>query len=369
MKTSRLCLMITFLLMCHFLCEAAAATRPRYVFTDLGTAPGVTWSEAAAINNQGQVAIRTQTKDGRRSSVWLPDKPNGTTGKFQDLGLIPYEEPALDHTPETIVNDINDKGIMVGVSGAGFHYRGADYSDAFRMKVGNQLSRAYILGPEQLAVPNAINNRGVIVGAFEDASTSHAMIWPARGKARSLGKLHKGDDICAALDISESGAIVGYSDEHAWLLTGKRMRDLGRGCACGINGHNIIVGESEGRACMWVGGKRRILDQTKYQPGVSTDECHNYTRSIAHAINDSGLVVGQVAVLAPAKAGSQAHYESRAAMWVDGKMIMLSEADGVPPRWTLISARSLNNSGQIAGIGQLAGGETSTRAFLLTPVH
>lgn len=364
----RLCLIATCLFVCQALC-GAAATRPRYVLTDLGTAPGATWSGSVAINNRGQVAIQIESKDGPRSSVWLPDKPNGTTGKYQDLGLIPYEEPALDHTPETIVNDINDKGIMVGVSGSGFHYRGADYSDAFMMKIGKQLSRAYILGPEVLAVPKAINNRGVIVGALEDASTSHAMIWSANGRARSLGKLHKGDQACSALDVNDRGAIVGYSDGYAWLLTGNRMRDLGRGCANGISNRNIIAGESGGRACMWVGAKRRALDRTKYQPGVSVGEWLSYMRSAALAINDSGLVVGQVAARAKSKAGSHAHYESRAAMWVDGRITMLTDVDGIPPRWTLISAQSVNNKGQIVGVGQIAGIEPGRRAFLLTPVH
>jgi len=367
MKMSfRFCLVAALLFACAALCWAASKP-PRYVFTDLGDAPGVTSSHAVAINNLGQVAIGTSTKHGPRSSVWLPHKPNGPTGKFQDLGIIPYEESAQNEdAPETRVCDINDNGIMVGISGSGDSYKMADYSDGFRMRVGDRLSRAHILGPEKLAVPDAINNRGVIVGVFQDATTSHAMIWPVKGKARSLGKLHNGDQLCGANDVNERGVIVGYSDEHAWLLTGKRMRDLGRGCANAINNHDVIVGRSEDRACMWINGNRRTLDQRKYPPGVSA---YDGPGSGAVAINDSGAVVGYVPVSVPAETGGKARREFRAAMWVDSRMTLLTDAAGVPSGWTLTSADAINNKGQIVGTGRIDGNDENTRAFLLTPVR
>lgn len=78
---------------------ALAAPTPRYVFTDLGSIPNSGMSEAAAINDRGQVVINAGTGGAARefcdgsprygqAFVWTPNKPNGTTGKFWDMGVI-----------------------------------------------------------------------------------------------------------------------------------------------------------------------------------------------------------------------------------------------------------------------------------------
>jgi uncharacterized membrane protein len=335
-----------------------------YVFTDLG------YGQAVAINNLGQVIVQASE---RKSFVWIPSSPNGTSGTFWDMGLVlPNEHVDSEFGTETIANDINDRGEIVGISGSGWGYKGFSSAVPFKTKVGEKLDKTCILKPEQCPVPRAINNRGVIVGEFAAASSSHAIKWSPGGQAVSLGKLPRDTKVsftaCAALDVNDRGTIVGYSEGHAWRLDGKHKRDLGEGSANAVNNDGVVVGGSGGRACIWIGSRKRLLDGTYYRESLSGDLENSY--SLANDINDNGEVVGVTSAYRPA---NSTFLEGCAALWSGGRRVSLNGIGGLPEGWMLTSALAINNKGQIVGYGQYSapGGHwfgPASRAFLLTPI-
>lgn len=341
----------------------------RYVFTDLGKAAGNSDSRAVRINNLGQVIVRTNGE--QRSFVWIPNKPNGTNGRFWDLGLVPPKDYYPEFGTQTIALGINDKGEVVGISGSARYYKNASCSEPFKTRVGKKLDLSCVLTDKDGGTtPYAINNHGVVVGALEAATTSHAAKWFSDGRGVSLGKLHKGDFECAAYGINDHGTIVGMSNEHAWVLDGMHKRDLGPGTANSINNRGIVAGTSgDDRACIWVGGKRQLLDRTHYRTLSGSNRFSSKGSSVAADINDAGQVVGSLSVYIPASRSQREHYEDRAVLWSGGKTINLNEISGIPPGWTLKCALANNNKGQIVGVGESAARPDRARAFLLTPLR
>ncbi len=74
------------------LAPSGAGNHATWVITDLGTLPGFLSSAAFGVNNVGQVTGSTSTDTGVGSGnihgfLWTPDRPNGLTGAFTDLGV------------------------------------------------------------------------------------------------------------------------------------------------------------------------------------------------------------------------------------------------------------------------------------------
>lgn len=327
---------------------APSVENPQYTATQLDLRP-------VTMNNLGQVLGHTQ--------VWLPDVPNGTTGRVWDMGVItPDKDPFPEHGIITEAHGINDNGEVVGISGSGMRYKGLSFAGAFKTRIGKTLDKSRLLKTETGSVPYDINNRGVIVGETEDASTSHAVKWSPAGRLAPLGKLRKDDPYCGAKDINEIGTIVGYSgpypDWRAWVLTGMHKRDLGPGQAKAVNDHNAIVGVSERRACLWAASKRLLLDQKDYASDYPLDGRHPY--STAFDINNAGMIVGFVSA---SKEVSENVWEaqSHAALWKDGGAVDLNDVVVLPEGRVLERAVAINNKGQILC-------SSGGKAVLLTPV-
>lgn len=330
---------------------ALAKPVQHYTFTDLGAIPNVNYSEAVAINNSGQVIVNAYGT----SFVWTPNKPNGTAGTFWNMGTIIPEGQDMDPVYETFAYGINDKGEIVGVSGYSNYFRWSRAALPFRTRVGRKLDRTCLMrrGELHFEEPRAINNWGVVVGALVGVDSSHAVKWGPDGSYVSLGKLNKHDLAAGANDINDCGTIVGYSEEHAWVLTGMHKRDLGKGRANAVNNHDVIVGVSNKRACVWVQGKLRPLDTNLYSLGnYYNHDLEVY--STAQDINDKGQIVGI--------------YEASAVLWYRGKVTDLNEVAPIPANWNLVSAKAINNKGQIVGTATV-GDKTVKRAFLLTPIE
>lgn len=363
MKKGLLFLLCTAMIMIFWLvADGGDSQRVEYTFTELH---GI---RAVAINDRGEVILQIQ----REASVWIPDKPNGTTGKYVDLGHI---DP-VRYDPEfgfvTNVNDINNKSVIVGISGAGSHYKGAHDALPFKIKAGGTLSRKNRMGSESAPTPYSINNKGEIVGELQATSTSHAIKWKQTGGYVSLGKLKPTDRLCRARDINDKGVIVGTSDEHAWIKTGANKTDLGKGEALAVNNQNVVVGASGRRACKWIGTKLSFLDGERL---VTTIKILGLFGSTATSINDKAVAVGSAQVYGHKSIDKNLYAYEHAVIWKNGKRVNLDKLVKIPKAWSrLVVAQGINNKGQIIGYGirhkrETGGVPSHEQAFLLTPVR
>lgn len=196
-----------------------------------------------------------------------------------------------------------------------------------------------------------INDAGQAVGYSSYAWSDHqACVWESNGDKRSLGTLPSGDfsPWSEAYDINNFGQIVGYStgtngyyqaviwDKDSPIESLGTLDGVLDSVACAINDSGIVVGESGGHAFFW---NRQEGMQDLGQVGIIS------TR--AEDINNLGQIVGG------SYSGSGL---DRAFIW--------EEASGMRELGTLSVegysysyANAINNSGLVVGV-------SSDRAFV-----
>jgi probable HAF family extracellular repeat protein len=209
-----------------------------------------------------------------------------------------------------------------------------------------------------LSDARSINNRGEIVGWAEGTSTfDHAVLW-RDSIALDLGTL--GGTQSQAFDIDESSRIVGWARLpngllHAFLWQDGAMIDLdtlpGESIAHAINDSGVVVGWvgdfDNKRAFVWFDGGMELL------PGGSEV-------SEALGLNNRGEVVGTYV-----RSGTTG-VDFRAALWKDGARYDLTDLIG-NDNITLNFAYAINASGQIVGVGTHHDNNASQFGFRLTP--
>ncbi len=170
--------------------------------TDLGTLGGRS-SVAGAINDRGQVAGISETPHGElHVFVW-------SAGRMRDLGRT----VSLPRTAARWWNDVggraqmdvaglNDRGEIVGT---GLRLHGASISSGFVLRQG----KATALDPAGLddTVPEAINERGQIVGQSWNHALAYPLLWVGR-TTTVLPTLNSG--FARATGLNEHGQIVGW---------------------------------------------------------------------------------------------------------------------------------------------------------------
>ena len=212
---------------------ASSAFAQLYSITDLGTL-GESSSQAHSINEAGQIVGSSITSDGERHAfLW-------ENGKIIDLGTLP-------RSPASHARDINNSGDIVGESlNSDGNLRAVLWRDGQILDLGtfqgDTRSQAYgindlgqIAGvstpgraviwieddihelPRSCCATSglafSLNNRTEIVGTHWSAG---AVVWTWH--ARVAGILQSGelrDDDATALDINESGHIVGTTDDNS----------------------------------------------------------------------------------------------------------------------------------------------------------
>ncbi|MBA4143809.1 MAG: DUF3466 family protein [Nitrosospira sp.] len=256
--------------------------------TDLGILPGGgDYSEAWAINDQGQVAGSSwsSTNDTIRATVW-----NGTTAT--DLGTLPGADASYARA-------INDSGQVAGWASTEGSTRAALWNGTTATDLGT-------LGGGS-SVAYAINNDGQVAGQsalLPGSSTSHATVWSGTTPA-DLGTLPGGDD-SAALAINDLGQAAGRSTflpgsfaYHATVWNGTTPTDLGTlggdySEANAINNAGLVVGwadtlDNGTSATLWDGTTatdlNNFLDESMIDAG--------WVLTGAADINDRGLIVGE----------------------------------------------------------------------------
>jgi probable HAF family extracellular repeat protein len=370
--------------LCGLLVWTAAVVAPRqpavgaplYSVLDLGpTSDSLT---VTGVNVRGQVTYYTEAGGIATAFRTEPNSPfNLDTDALGTLGG--FSAQAMG---------INAANQVVGTSerfGGGYH--------AFRTTAGSPIDPATddlgtLGGPSSVAV--AVNDRGQAVGYSETAvagivrafrTSAGASINPA---ADGLGTLGGGSS--KAIAINNRGQVIGESRvADAGPVRGFRTAvdaaidplssDLGSlgGAATfarGINRSGQVVGFSNLGGAGGEGPLRAFRTQPDAAIDPETDDLGTLggARSFARAINDRSEVVGESEW--SGSSAMRAFVAGPDGVMLDLNTLLEPSAEG----WELLSARGVNNRGQILAVGQWdpdgAGPEpAASRAALLTPAR
>lgn len=325
-----------------------AIAQIHYKITDLGALPGLedTYVWQQTLNNRGHVAAYANSAAN----------PNAFAGDFSFLwkGAGKVELlPDLPGASETLAFGMNDLDQVVGMSGAAGDSVGV-YAVLWEKGVAHNLGA---LPGDAGSQAIYINNRGVAVGgSCKTASVWSAVFWQ-EGKIHLLLPPKDSPTWTAcnlAYSINDEGEIAGQCGPspmlfHTVVWKQGRATDLGTlGGDCSmsfsINDRSQIVGYAQTATGDW--------HASLWQKGTVTDlgTFGTDTFSMALSINNRGQIVGCS--------------NSYALLWEKRETVDLQTRIPGDSGWVLWCAASINDLGQINGIGMHNG---QIRAFLLTP--
>ncbi len=271
---------------------------------------------------------------------------------FTDLGTLGDQS--------SFATDINNNGQIIGISftsnNVSFLGQPFIYSNGNMQKLGNF---------EGYFSAISINDNGMVVGQFKSPellASSKAFLY-SNGSLKDLGALDGG--ISAAIDINDSGLIVGFSSASnggtaAFLYSNGTMQDIGslggtKTFASSINNSGQIVGESYTSdpnpnvyPYVYEDNRRAFLYNNGSMQNLGT--LVGDTFSAAYSINDNGQAVGQ---------SGKSEFDTRAFLYANGAMQDLGNLGG-----SFAIASSINNNGLVVGLSSISEDTTNTRAFL-----
>lgn len=323
------CGWISLVMAAGLLCSMSAHAAPAYKITDLGNL-GSNIISPRAINNSGTVVGGASTSSQLHAFYYA----NGNLASLGTLGGNSSQ-----------ATDVNDNGATVGYSNTSSQ----GLNHAFLYQNGSMID----LTPTGSSGSAAgINNSGTVVGQND----GHAFIYQ-NGAMTDLGTL--GGNYSGALDINENGAIVGQSGnsqgiKQAFLYENGSMISLGtfggdEAQAEAINDNGGIVANSFSNSTF-------LYHAFYYGNGatINLGTLGGIYGSRGFDINNNGQIVGY--------SYNQLN-QNRAFIYDNGIMTDLNDLLVDASGWTLLGAESINDSGQIVGVGTLNG---VTHAYLLT---
>ncbi len=318
---------------------------------------GEGYSDAFSLSDSGQVAGVAGGKSGQGRAFLYDSR----AGHYSDLGTFGRSR--------SVARGVNDAG-QVAL---------AAFNRANR-------PRGWVVGATKAALdglpgfpyaqPLGLSDAGVVVGSARKSAVPGdavgARAFAAQGtRMRDLGTL--GGPYSHAFAVNLRGQIVGKADlaprpkwvssalglpsvaTHAFLWEAGKMRDLGTlggdtSRAHAISESGVVVGQAqtasgESHAFVWESDELRDLGTL---PGGS--------ESAAHGIDASGRVVGSAL---------DASGTRRAVVWEQGIIRDLNSTLAPGSGWHLEVVRAVNGRGQLVGQGIFHG---QRRAFLLDPL-
>jgi probable HAF family extracellular repeat protein len=381
---------LALLLVCG---PTAALAAERYVVRNLDDlTSGSNFSRGLDINSLGQIAGYSGAAAGDRAILWTPTAPNSTYGSIIDLGDLPDGE---DYSAADGVNSI---GQVVGDSKSAAGRRAFLWTPTMpNSTTGLMVELDNLPAGFDQSGAFGINLPGQVAGYVASPAGRHAALWTptvpngTTGSWVDLGDLPGGLGQSEATGINSNGQVVGVGDaatgERAFLWTPTlpngttgSMVDLGdlpggsdSSLGRGINGQGQVVGWSSAmtgdRAFLWTpavpNGTIGSMVDLEDLPGGS-----DFSQAVD--INSQGQVVGRsnVATGDHAFLWTPATPNGAIGLMVDlNSLLDASSGAG----WTLETAQSINDLGQIAGYGTFdpdgpGGAAAVERGFLLTPV-
>lgn len=338
--------------------ESQAA--PQYHIKDLGTMGGA-YSHAVGINENGQITGYSNKSANAPLHSFIWESLTGLT----DLNTL--------GGTHALAAGINKDGFIVGNS----QVTGDTATRGFVWKVGAMLELPSLAGANSRAI--AINDNGVMVGAasLSGDSAQHAVLWQNSAVSAPIDLGTLGGLDSQGNDININGQVVGFAENAnqaaraaLWSLpyTGQpiNLGTLGgtysealainnSGQVTGIASNN---GDTQFRGFIWQSG------QSMVDIGALTATS---THTAGLDINNKSDIVGYSSTAGGVS--KRAIVRKNGAALTDLNGLILPNTG-----WVLSEARSINDAGQIVGIGTLTKVDTVNNlnrvehhAFLLTP--
>lgn len=367
------CCVVVFFLACVSLCQTqylssvstSDGTKVRFRVSIIGVFPGDKQSFANDINEDGYVVgvSRVGYQNQYHAFLWR-------NGSMMRLATLPGGK-------QSEAFKINDKNQIIGWSETKVSNK-KPHTQYFPVLWNDRKVRPLVSGFGYIGgAAQGINNKGIVagsslksvpkqIGSPRKKLPERAVVWSGYERMQEIGT--PGGAVSRSRDINESGNVVGAYDaiidgssasvERAFLF--KRSSgcfidvspDKRGSVAESINNHGKVVGSYslDGvfvRAFLYYNGKKYDLGTLKNMP---------YSR--ASDVNDLDQVVGYC--------NDKSGGNDAAFIWERGSMKNLNHLIKSGSGWNLSRANSINNKGQIVGVGYFNGVK---RAFLLTPLR
>jgi probable HAF family extracellular repeat protein len=345
MRTSGICTLLAALGLCGSASESMAQT---YTITDLGTLPGNTVSEAAALNDAGEAA-GISSNPGESAVAF-------SGGKVADIGRLVGDSVSF-------ATAISASGEIAGYNIIQLHLKSEAHAFLYSNGKMTNINSASLFPSGTKAY--GVNDSGEVVGTgYLSASDFHAFLYSG-GKMTDLGP--SGAFQATAYAINNSGQVVGtyamnsgasgtflYTDGMMTLLPAPSSSSMGYGSA--INDRGEIAGY------LFVSPGYHAA---KFSNGIWTDlgTIPGADSNVALGINLSGQIVGTSiypSTYKPFRAGKHVPFISTASGLVDLNTLIPSDTGFI-----LTDAVAINDSGQILCDATNASG--NEHAVLLNP--
>ncbi len=310
-----------------FLAAAALEAAPIYNVTDLGPVGG---GALSSVNNAGTAFGYTQTAMGRQAY--------SSAGALQAAGM------------ESAAAQGNNFGQVAGTTWRDGRAEVTMWSNGMIGMLGlNGTTESY---------GNAINDLGWVAGGATDARGEMTAFLFREGTVHEIGKLGNGT-WSSANGVNRGGQVTGTSEVepgvfHAFTWTaGGGLTDLGTlggasSYGAAINGKGTVAGNSVTRA----GYTQAFSHDGNTMTGLGT---LGGETSYAAGLNSAGDIVG---------ASDVSPDRAEAFLYSNGVMTNLNRLLAADAGWRLLEAHSINDNGQIVGVGLNQG---ERRAFRLDP--
>jgi uncharacterized membrane protein len=333
-----------------------AASLTHYRITDIGPASN---TYGVYINNRGQVAGTTNFSRRHIKTDGLAQDLYAYNAFFWENGHRIHIGGAAGY-PNSSAAGINDKGEVVGT---------LDDTDAggiemifvkniFVWKNGTVTNVGAPSGSD-VSIASGINDSGEIIGTRIESGSPNGSDNASSNAPHAVTEFQgiwadlPGSD--AAVGINDKGQVavsgtIADGSYHASIRQNGTTTDLGKFDAAGAinnNGELLLIRGSS--LYVWQQGRLTLLPLPQGFQGIDP--------KAPVSLNDNDLIVAS-GVLSKGNG-------DRAIVWRNDTPIDLNKLVRGPTLWVLQEATSVNNKGQIVGIGSY---QNTTHAFLLAPI-